>query len=284
MSFLDDSWLVGTNSGVYAAVDRRWERLGAYRFIVTAFDRRGGRVLASTGSGLWEIREDRWIQRHDETVTEVMDVIDEGERMIAASAYGIALGQTEPSEATHWDWLTDGLSVNQRFTNALLRLDDGRIVAATEAGVMTHDPETGWLAASLQGTPVRCLARWKDSYLAGSDSGVWSSDDAMSWQCSGRDGAVYALAAGRDCVLAGTENGVYVSTHTGRWDPAGLTGMRVGAVETSCDTDEIWYAGGVPGGLWMTGNRGQTWESVPEIRSEVMAISAPGGDGPGGRP
>jgi hypothetical protein len=57
MNFLDDSWLVGTSTGLYAAADRRWERLGAYQFIVTGFDRSGGRLLASTGSGLWEIRQ-----------------------------------------------------------------------------------------------------------------------------------------------------------------------------------------------------------------------------------
>jgi hypothetical protein len=277
MNFLDDSWLVGTSTGLYAAADRRWERLGAYQFIVTGFDRSGGRLLASTGSGLWEIRQDRWVQRHDETLTEVMDVIDEGDRMIAASAYGIAFGRTEPSEATRWDWLSDGLSINQRFTNALLSLADGRIVAATEAGVMIHSQETEWQATSLQGTPVRCLARWRDSYLAGSDEGIWSSDDAKSWHLTDRDEPMYALASGRSHVLAGTEDGVCVSTDARQWRTAGLGGMRIGAVETSRADDDCWYAGGVPGGLWMTRNRGQTWVDVPEVISDVNAISAPPG-------
>ena len=45
---------------------------------------------------------------------------------------------------------------------------------------MIHDMATGWLATWLQDTPVRSLARWRDLYLAGSDSGVWPSDYGLA--------------------------------------------------------------------------------------------------------
>ena len=102
MNFLDDSWTRHTRPMTGASGNDS----GHTSFWLGRFDRSGGRVLASTGSGLWEVREDRWVQRRDETLTEV-DVIDDGDRMIAASAYGIGFGKTEPSGATHWDWLSD---------------------------------------------------------------------------------------------------------------------------------------------------------------------------------
>ncbi len=273
---LSDKWLVGTSGGVYVANDQgTFERLGAYQFRVTALDHGCGRILAATGSGLWEVRPDRWVQRHDETLTEVMDVIDDGERMIAASAYGVAFGTTDPGGVPHWHWLSNDLNVNQRFTNAVLRMDDVRLLAGTEAGVLIHHAASGWRTTSLV-APVRCLLRHGNGYLAGSDDGLWSSTDGQDWQPAGIQATVYALTKVQDLVVAGTEQGVLVSSAGSSWHCAGLAGMRVTAVALSAIDRGHWYAGGVPGGLWITRDQGQSWVAVPEIRIEVEAISAPG--------
>ncbi|MDP6018079.1 MAG: hypothetical protein QGI32_18415, partial [Candidatus Latescibacteria bacterium] len=252
------------------------ERLGSYRFLVAAIHRTGERVLAATGSGLWEVTNGRWIQRHDETLTEVMDVVDEGDRMIAASAYGVALGRTEASQATRWDWLSDDLPVNQRFTNTILKLDDDRILAGAEAGAAIHGAESGWQVTSLQNTAVRCLVRWNDRILAGADNGVWWSENGQDWHHSWQGAPVFGLAAAAGCLLTGTEDGVMLSADAEQWRPAGLAGMRIGAVGVSRTDPDHWYAGGAPGGLWKTGDQGQTWVGIPEVNVGVAAITAPG--------
>ena len=273
---LSDEWLIGTSGGIYVGNDKgTFERMGAYQFRITALDRSCRRLLAATGSGLWEVRQDRWVQRHDETLTEVMDVIDDGERMIAASAYGLAFGTTDPAGVPHWDWLSNDLNVNQRFTNAVLRLDDARLLAGTEGGVLIRNAASGWGTTSLV-APVRCLLRHGNGYLAGADDGLWSSTDGQDWQSAGIQATVYALTAVEDLVVAGTEQGVLVSSDGSSWSRAGLAGMRVAAVALNPVDAGPWYAGGVPGGLWVTRDQGQSWVAVPEIRFEVEAISAPG--------
>jgi hypothetical protein len=274
---LSDSWLVGTSGGVYAANDRGdCERLGAYRFRVMGLDVGRSRVLAATSGGLWEVRQDFWLQLHDETLTEVMDVLDEGESIVAASAYGVAIGRIDAAGAPCWDWLSNDLHVNQRFTNAVLRLDETRLLAGTEGGVLIHQTDGGWLTTTLQ-MPVRCLLRYQDGYLAGTDEGLWSSADAHDWQPAGMSATVYALATDQAAIIAGTEQGVLVSADGSQWRAAGLAGMRVAALALRADTPGHWYAGGVPGGLWITRNHGQHWVAVPEIRIEVESITAPGG-------
>ena len=274
---LSDSWLVGTGGGVYAANDQgKFERLGAYQFRVTALTGSGTRVLAATGSGLWEVREDRWVQLHDETLTEVMDVIDTGPTMIAASAYGVAFGTVDPSGVPHWDWLSDDLNVNQRFTNAIVRLDDTRLLAGTEGGVLIHHATTGWSTTSLT-SPVRCLLRSGDGYLAGANDGLWASADGQHWRPTGVTATVYALTANEDVVVAGSEEGVLVSAAGSPWCAAGLPGLRVTALALSATDAGLWYAGGVPGGLWRTTDHGQSWVAVPEVHIEVESIFAPGG-------
>lgn len=276
MGLLDDSWLVGTTGGLYAINgDGACRYLAPYRFRVVAICRHEQRTLLATGSGLWEIGAERWIQRHDETLTEVHDAIDDGKRVIVASAYGLAVGQTEPTQATHWDWRSASLPVNQRFTNAILRLDDGRILAATEGGILLHHDDGRWQPASLQDTAVRCLLPWGDGLLAGADNGVWWSDDGVTWRSVFSRGAVYALAHGGQGVLAGSEYGVWRAESVEQWHCAGLGDMRVSAIGYDTAAD-ICYAGGSPGGLWRSADGGHTWQAVADIRVEVEAISPPG--------
>ena len=87
----------------------------------------------------------------------------------------------------------------------------------------------------------------------------------------------YALASAGSSLLAGTENGLCRSEDGHDWRAAGLSSMRVSAVEADPDDDGKWYAGGSPGGLWMTKDEGKSWLGIPEIGNDVEVISAPGG-------
>lgn len=272
---MHDSWLIGTSAGVYDLVDGgACERLGAYQFRVTALDRHKGRVLAATGSGLWEVRTPQWLQHHDETLTEVLDVIDAGDHTIVASAYGVATGTTDAGGVPRWNWLSDELPVAQRFAQAVLQQDDGSLLVGTDGGLLHYAQATGWAPMGIA-DPVRCLATWRGGFLAGSDKGLLASTDGRTWAATGPQLAVYAVDVVDDTALIGTEDGVWMSSASDTWMPAGLAGMRVAAVCQHPSSNGLWYAGGVPGGLWRTGDHGQGWTGVPQIRIEVEAISAP---------
>lgn len=271
---MHDSWLIGTSAGVYSLADGGdCERLGAYQFRITALDRHRGRALAATGSGLWELRDPRWLQHHDETLTEVLDVIDAGEHMIVASAYGVAIGTTDAGGVPHWNWLSDELPVNQRFAQTLLQLDNGGLLVGTDGGLLRYDKIAGWTETGIT-DPVRCLARWQGKFLAGSDAGLLTSADGLNWVAAGVELPIYAAEIADDIALLGTEDGLLMSS-TAAWAPIGLQGMRIAAVAMHLSIPGLWYAGGVPGGLWRTDDHGQTWVDIPDIRIEVEAISAP---------
>lgn len=275
MDGLHDAWLIGTHAGIYTdAGQDGWQRLGGYQFAINGIDRKHGRVLAATGSGVWEVRKDRWIQRHDETLTEVMDVMVAGDSIIAASAYGIAYGRTEPSQATRWQWLSDSLPVNQRFTNTILSLGGTGQLVGTEGGLLVHDGSGQFQPTEIT-DGIRDLVRFGTRYLAATDSGIWTSEEGLLWQKGSVDDGAFALAATGDLALAGTEDGVLTSKDGDHWQAARLAGMRVCAVEISGADPDHWCAGGVPGGLWISKDGGRCWQDVPQIPNEVEVISAP---------
>lgn len=266
-------WLAGTGAGVWAVADDHagCVRLGAYQFSIPNLSRTTQRVLAATGSGLWEVRAGMWRQHHDESLTEVMDVLDEPAGLTAASAYGVATSRTDESGATRWDWCCDGLPVNRRFTNALARRDDGALIAGTEGGVQLRLDEQ-WQLSNLT-EPVRCLRRDGDGWLAGTDTGLFASDDAETWNPAGIDDAVFDLCVVGNLVLAGTEQGLRVRRGAS-WADGGLQEMRVGAVQVG-DDDTDWVAGGFPGGLWRSRDAGRRWSRVPGLPTTVWSILAP---------
>ena len=70
-------WLAGTQTGLYKSADAlNWEQVGPHLNRVTNIARDRGRTCVSGGPGLWEVSGDsgRWVQLHDETLTEVLDL------------------------------------------------------------------------------------------------------------------------------------------------------------------------------------------------------------------
>jgi hypothetical protein len=277
MCGLNDRWLVGTSSGVYSPDDEgQWKRLGAYPFRITAFYRSPERVLAATGSGLWQIRQGPWLQLHDETLTEVMDVVDGGQEVIAASAYGVALGKTDTLGQTRWRWLSDDLPVNQRFTNALA-LADEQIIAGSEGGVLVYGADGGWRQTTLRDVAVRSLTAVARGFYAGSDGGLWFSGDGVSWQSVSEPIPVYSFAECGAVHIVGTEQGVRLVNGEGAWQSAGLESTRISAVAIDSANARHWLAGACPGGLWETWDAGESWTGITEIQHTVEAIASPGG-------
>jgi hypothetical protein len=277
MCGLNDQWLVGTSSGVYSPDDEgQWKKLGVYQFRVTAFYRSPKRVLAATGSGLWQILQGQWLQLHDETLTEVMDVVDCGEEVLAASAYGVALGKTDASGRTRWRWLSDDLPVNQRFTNALA-LAGEQIIVGSEDGVLLYRADGGWQQTTLRDVAIRSLMTVAQGLYAGSDAGLWFSGDGVSWQIVSEPMPVYSFAGCGAVQIVGTEQGVRLVNGEGAWQSAGLESMRISAVAIDSANDSHWLAGACPGGLWETRDAGESWTSITEIQHTVEAIASPGG-------
>ena len=279
-------WLVGTGGGLYGSVDGvGWENMGGYTYRVTSIVRSGNRVCVGVGSGLWDVwAGDRpWVQLHDETLTEVLDLAwapgDPG--VVAASAYGVGVGQRREHDAVRWTWLSDELAVNERFSNAIAvdPADENRWLVGTEAGVLVaEDAGKRWVHSGLMGMPVRALLRIGDTWWAGTDArGVWQSADGLAWRRAGRgldEGTVFALAAANGRILAGTTEGMVIGDGEGRWQRMGPRGL-VGAVACHPQAAGFWMAGCVPGGLWVTEDAGRTWRYVPGVPKVVEAILAP---------
>lgn len=273
MGGLNTSWLAGTSSGVYACNgDGQWQRLGAYQFRITAFCRSPERLLAATGSGLWQIREGQWLQLHDETLTEVMDVGVRGEEIVAASAYGMALSENGAAGPMRWRWPAGDLSVNERFANALA-LADERVLVGSEGGVLAYSDQAGWRQTSLRDVPVRCLATRRNGFYAGTDAGLFASADGESWQLVSEAMPVYCFAEQGGIELVGTERGI--RRLDGGWRAAGLDETRISAVAIDPADEQHWLAGACPGGLWETRDGGASWSSIVQVQHAVEAIASP---------
>ncbi|NKB71697.1 MAG: hypothetical protein GKR89_31875 [Candidatus Latescibacteria bacterium] len=276
MTLLHDTWLVGTGNGLYAPhAQGHWQRLGAYQFQITALHRTPRRILVATGSGLWQLDQDRWLQLHDETLTEVLDVIEHQGQFFAASAYGLALGKEVDAGRTCWHWLSDHLPVDQRFTNALAA-GDGDLLVGTEGGLLIYNAAGDWRTSPIEGVAVRCLAQTHQGYYAGSDTGLWFSHDAGAWQRLAESIPVYCLAAAGPHLLAGTEDGLRLIQNGPTWQPLGLEATRITALAVDPNAGDHWLAGAAPGGLWESWDAGQSWTSVPQIRQDVTTILTPG--------
>lgn len=225
---------------------------------------------------------DRWKQLHDETVTEVMAIapIEGSPGVIAGSPYGIATGQYDDAGAVRWTHHSDGLRVNERFTNAILvHPDDSKTwLVGTEGGVLIAD-ESGaaWRRTSLSGTAVRALAFFHGQFWAGTDDrGIWRSEDGTRWDSAGHTpdgGAVFELTLAGDDIIAGTEHGVAVGDGSGHWVRTGPRHLCA-AVRCHPVQPSTWLAGATPGGLWHTEDGGNTWQHVPGF-ANVRAILPP---------
>ena len=279
------SWLVGSGRGLFRSADGvAWEPVGSYAFRITSIARDGGRVCVSEGFGAWEVRgPDRWAQLHDETLTEVLGIapIPGDPGIVAASAYGVAVGARDDLGAVRWSFRSDGLAVNERFSNtvAVDPEDRSRWLVGTEAGLLVAEQDgTRWAYSNLMGAPVRAIRRALGAWWAGTDGrGIWRSPDGLSWRKAGDgldDGTVFALAETGGRLLAGTLNGVVIGDGKGYWRDTGPRAL-IAAVDAHPDQADLWVAGAEPGGLWTTRDGGKTWRQTPGLPSVIETISAP---------
>jgi hypothetical protein len=280
-----DNWFLGTGRGIYQSLDGwDWTRVSAYDYGITALVADDQGIFAACGSGLWRVLPGNpmWVQLHDETLTEVMDIArvpgDVG--VVAASAYGVATGYHTEDGVVRWRWHLDGLPVNARFTNAIVVDTPVRWVIGTEAGVLvTEDGGDGWQWTNLTGVAVRALYFEKGCWWAGADNGIWMSDDGMSWQRAGKgllDVAVFDVAVGEDFVVLGTEDGVWRGDGDLGWEKVGLHG-QVRAVGVHLKERNLWVAGCVPGGAWVTKDAGNGWSYMPDLPGGIDVVLPPGG-------
>ena len=279
-------WVAGTR-GVYVSADGvDWQAIGGNEFKVNAVLRQKDRLVAGCEWGLWEVRRgvERWVQLHDETLTEVQDVAavagDPG--ALAASAYGVAVGARDEQGFVRWTSLSDELQVDQRFSNALLvdPGDEGRWLVGTEAGVLVAaNRGAKWETTELAGCPVRALMHALGVFWAGTDDrGLWRSADGMAWTRVGGqvENAIFALAESGGRILAGSLEGVLVGGLDGAWHPVGPR-MLVSALAAHPRREDLWLAGASPGGLWRTEDAGASWGQVASFTG-VGALLAPKGD------
>jgi hypothetical protein len=279
-------WLIGANSGLFRSADgASWERIGAYEFRVTSILRDNGRLCVGVGGGAWEVRDDPdpWVQLHDETLTEVLDLarIPGDPGLVAASAYGVATGARDGLGAVRWSWHSDPLAVNERFTNAVAvdPADPRRWGVGTEAGVLVAE-EGGrrWIYSNLMGVAGRAVRRALGAWWAGTDGqGIWTSPDGLSWRKAGYgldDGTVFALAESHGRILAGTLRGVVVGDGRGHWRNLGPRAL-IASVAAHPQQPDFWMAGAVPGGLWVTRDAGESWRQASGLPSTIEAISPP---------
>ena len=291
MSLNPWGWLAGSHQGLYRSDDGvRWHQVGAYPFRITCLcpSADGRELLVGVGSGAWRIPapDARWIQLHDETLTEVLDLamIPGDPGLVAASAYGVAVGDRDSNGVVCWQWRSDALAVNERFANAIVVDPDNvhRWLVGTEAGLLVGEEDgRRWEHTALMGTPVRAILHAQGRWWAGTDGrGVWQSQDGLSWERAGRgldDETIFTLTKGDGVLLAGTERGVVVGDGTGRWDQVGPRGL-IAAVAVCANKPSCWIAGAVPGGVWLTEDAGTSWRAPHGVPSRVEAVVAPGGE------
>jgi ligand-binding sensor domain-containing protein len=287
LSDWEQSWFLGSR-GIHQSVDGiQWEPLGDRPYQINDLVRQPHRLVAAADWGMWEVFPDRpgWVQLHDETLTEILAISpgsgDPG--IVAASPYGVALGKRGDHGETHWTARSDGLSVNETFSNALLAdpTAPGRLLVGTEAGLLVYTEVDGrWERSSLSGTPCRALCHAHGFFWAGTDDwGVWRSVDGLAWDQAGRgldDGAVFSLASSEEELVAGTLHGICVGDGVGTWRRRGPR-MLVSAVAVHPKRGGPWLAGGTPGGLWYSQDAGDTWRQTGEFNT-VRSILPPKGE------
>lgn len=299
-----DHWLIGSKGVYHGTIGGSWTRIGAQEYGISSLIREPDRLVAgaSWGSGLWEWPNDtdqadrtahedqsgrpdqtgRWKQLHDETLTEIMAIASIGGSpgVVAGSPYGIATGRYDDLGAVRWTHHSDGLRVNERFTNAILVHPDepATWLIGTEGGVLIADDSgAAWRRTSISGTAVRALACIHGQFWAGTDDqGIWRSEDGERWDSAGHTtdgGAVFELMLAGDDIVAATEHGVAIGDGSGHWVRNGPRHLCA-AIRCHPGSTSTWLAGATPGGLWFTEDGGQAWRQIQGFVN-VRAIIAP---------
>lgn len=281
-------WLVGARGLHHSHNGTDWTLAGGRGYPVHDLIRVPGSLYCATMWGVWHVEAALpWRQLHDETLTEVLGIAlndcdpqVEENGLAAVSPYGLAFSEPGEHGATRWHSQEHGLSLNERFSSALLADADapGQWIVGTEAGVLIWDSASGqWLRTNLTGLPCRALLRARGSLWAGTDGGgVWRSIDGVTWQRAGTgldNDSVFSLAAAGERILVGTLRGICVGDGDTTWQRSGPS-LLISAVAAHPTQGGLWLAGAFPGGLWRSDDSGCGWRQVGDFDS-VHRIMAP---------
>ena len=188
------------------------------------------------------------------------------------------------------DLVTSAVAISPDFVR------DRTLIAGCSGGVVcSYDAGLTWHVITLPTPPsiVSCLAfspRYADdgiAFLSTMEDGVYRSADRgqnwARWNFGLFDLRVLALALSPDfardeTVFAGTETGIYVSKSGGRsWRPLPFPDEAAPvlslAVLPTFGQDGVLWAGTESAGLWVSADRGKTWQRSGE---EVLQASVNG--------
>lgn len=258
-----------------------WRRHGPYPFAVQGVIRIEKDLLVGTGHGLWRAPldpEQRWVQLHDETLTEVLALARDGNGdTVAAGAYGICVSTDDELGLPRWRSLTETRSPDERHTNALCLDVHDMWVAGTEAGALvSQDQGVSWQLADLTGTPVRCVERLQDRWWAGTDtSGLWQSTDGQAWsRIEAPFESAFSFAIDGDTLIVGSFDGIWRRDGDDTWTRSGPRAL----IRCLAVSESTWAAGADPGGLWQSTDKGTSWQRTGPFQ-RVHALCAPGQEG-----
>jgi hypothetical protein len=289
-----ESWIVGANGVYLGSPGAEWRRVGFFDFNTNSVARTAFGLRAGVNCGVFDVDTDtgRWTQLHDETVTEVMALAEypESPGVVVGTSHGMAVA-TSVDEVFRWSFLSDTLMVNNRFTNAIERIEENDYLVGTEGGLLVasevHPADGGWESGSvsavrwehtsLPDAPVRSLLTVGNRLYAGTDTrGIWSSHDGVSWRPAGRgafDRTVISLAYDGESIIAGTDRGLLVGDGDGAWTGLGPAAL-IAAVAADPASPGRWLAGAKPGGLWWTETAGRRFEQIGNFQT-VGTLVAP---------
>ncbi len=276
-----NTWLVG-EAGVYTGKPQDvWRRCGPYPFAVQSIVRADEGLVIGTGHGLWQVPADpaaRWVQLHDELLTEVMAVarLADGS-VVAAGAYGISVSSEDDMGLPRWRSLTETRTPDERHTNALCLDVDDVWLAGTETGVLISTNQgITWELSHLRGAPVRCIERLGDTWWAGTDTrGLWQSHDGHTWEhVDGPAASAFSVAVDGDDLLVGGFDGIWQRDAAGSWRRSGPRAL----IRCLVVSGQTRAAGADPGGLWISTDRCDSWQRTgPFLRVQALCAPLQGG-------
>ncbi len=179
-------WLLGAEGLHRSADGLDWVEIAQSGYPVEDLVRKPDKLFCATEWGLWGIATptSQWVQLHDETLTEVLGIAPRpGHPGVAAvSTYGLSFGRPGEHGSTRWHSHTEGLTLNERFSNALLALPgaEGQWLVGTEDGVLIYDETADlWHRTELTGRACRALLHAHGSLWAGTEAAE-SGDPRMA--------------------------------------------------------------------------------------------------------
>lgn len=281
---LAENWLAAAGGVLVGTPGDAWEHHGRYQYVVNAIVREpDGSLVVGSGNGLWRVTadpEDKWIQLHDETLTEVLTVAQSDVGLVAGSPYGVSVSTTDENGYPRWRSLTEHLRVNARFTNAILvdPADSTRWLVGTEGGVILgHDNGETWEETDLSDTAVRSVIYHDGVYWAGSDDrGLLCSEDGRRWKSVWAEESVFAVATSGDRLILGTERGFAVGARDEGFSRTGPH-ILIRCVAVDPADPDVFVGGADPGGMWTSKDAGQSWTNTA-VTPRVRNLYPPRGD------